>query len=230
MKKIQTIIRVSEIADVAQRLVGLFKQETTLQNDTFLKNLFAQIEIQGTALSVAIKKETAVSRLEEVDALRDETIMNLNNILIGYRSMRSLEIKEKAEKVYAVFQRYGTRIVRENYASESAHIESLLRDLSATDLQEAINGLSGVADTISELRERQTAFHTEQMAYEKALSQQGVSASASSFKKPLLELINTKLVSFFIAMKDEATYENFAQVVAQVIDNINETISRRAKK
>lgn len=222
--------RVSEVADIALRLVGLYAQETTLQTDVFLKNLFVEIEKQASELSKAIKKEAAISKLEEADNLRDETIINLNNILIGYRSMRSAEIKESAEKLYAIFERYGTKITRENYSSESAHIESLLRDLSATELQDAIGKLLGVSDTIEELRTRQTAFHSERMAYEKALSVQGATASATSLKKQLIEIINTKLVSYLSALQEEASHSDFAKVVAQVIDSANETVLRRNKK
>ncbi|MFJ1473050.1 DUF6261 family protein [Capnocytophaga cynodegmi] len=230
MKRLLTIVRVSELADIAHRLVGLFHQENELQTDAFLKNLFEKIDTQATALSVAIKKEVAVSKLEEADNLRDETIMNLSNILLGYRSMRSLEIRESAEKLYAVFDRYGTKITRENYSSESAHIESLLRDFSATELQEAIGKLLGVSDTIEELRTRQTAFHTERMAYEKSVSEQGFDESATALKKPLLGLINTKLISYLAALQEESTYANFAKVVSQVIDDANATINRRGKK
>lgn len=230
MNKISFKIRVSEIADVAHRLVNIFAKEASLQNDVFLKNLFAKIELQATAISIAIKKETAVSKLEEADNLRDETIINLHNILVGYRSMRTREIKESAEKIYAVFERYGTKITRENYSSESGHIESLLRDLAATDLQEAIGKLSGVAETIEELRTRQKAFHTEQQTYEKALSAQGTSESATALKKTLLELINNKLVYFLIATNTEAHYQNLSNLVAQIINSTNETILRRSKK
>lgn len=229
MKKINHKVRVSEVADIAHRIVTLFKEETGLQKETFLKNLFAEMEKQVLNLSESIKKEIAVSRLEELDGLRDETIFNLHNILVGYRSMRSAEIKEKAEKLYVIFQRYGTATTRESYATASAHIEALLKDFSATELQETIEGLSGVSETIEELRTRQANFRTEQMAYEKALSLQQATASATTLKKPLLDLINTKLVSFFTATQDDAPYKNFAKVLNQVIDSLNESIARRAK-
>lgn len=230
MKKINNKIRVSETANIAKRLVELFKQEKELQKDVFLKKLFSEIETQQLSLSEAMKKEMAVSKLEELDALRDETIFNLHNILLGYRSMRMPEVKEKADKLYTIFQRYGTGIARENYASASGHIESLLKDFSSPDLEEVISGLMGVSETIEELKTRQSTFHTEQMAYEKALSVQQNTASATTLKKPLLDLINTKLVSFFIATQEDEPYKSFAKVVNQVIDNANETITRRSKK
>lgn len=230
MNKVSYKIRIAEVADVATRLVNVYAEETNLQNDVFLKSLFEKIDTQAKAISAAIKKETVVSKLEELDKLRDETIYNLNNILVGYRSMRVAEIKESAEKIYAVFERYGTKITRENYSSGSAHIESLLRDLDATELEEAIGKLSGVSETIEELRTRQKEFQTEQKTYEKALSAQETSATASSFKKPIMELINGKLVAFLTAMKGEERYENLTNHITQIIDRANETVSRRTKK
>lgn len=230
MNTINYKTRVSELADIANRLVQLFGQQAELQSDWFLKKLFANIESQANALSVAIKREMAVSKLEEADNLRDETVINLSNILKGYKSMPSAEIRESADKLYSVFERYGTKITRENYSSASAHIDSLLRDLSVAELEESINKLSGISETIEELRSRQSAFSSKRMAYEKAISAREAEASATSLKRPLLSTINTKLVNYLTALREENKYVNFYQVVAQVIDDANTTVARRSKK
>lgn len=230
MKKLNSKLRVSEMEDFATRLVERFKEEQSLANDAFLKLLFEELEAKATEISVAIKRETATSKLDAADKLRDETIRNLNNVLQGYRSISLPEIKESADKLYTVFDRYGIKITRESYSSESAHIKSLLRDFAAEDLQPAIEKLLGVAETIEELRTRQEAFQNERVAYDKALAEQGSKASATVLKKPLVDLINVKLIPFLTAMGQSEVYKNFSGTVSQLVENTNSAIARRTKK
>ncbi len=230
MKKLSTKIRISELADVSARLVALFKGEKSLAEDVFLKPLFAQIEEKSVALSVAIKKESVISKLDELDGLRDDTIRDLRSALAGYASLRTAEIKESAEQLLAIFDRYGLKIVKENFSEESGHIESMLRDFSEAPAKALVEKLGGIKEILQELQERQSAFNTERVAYEKTLSVQGATASASVLKKPLLELLNAKLLSFLTAMKEQENYRGFAAGVARFIDEMNETITRRGKK
>lgn len=230
MKKLSTKIRISELADVSARLVALFKGEKSLAEDVFLKPLFTQIEEKSVALSVAIKKESVISKLDELDGLRDDTIRDLRSALAGYASLRTAEIKESAEQLLAIFDRYGLKIVKENFSEESGHIESMLRDFSEAPAKALVEKLGGIKEILQELQERQSAFNTERVAYEKTLSVQGATASASVLKKPLLELLNAKLLSFLTAMKEQENYRGFAAGVARFIDEMNETIARRGKK
>ncbi len=230
MKKLSTKIRISELADVSARLVALFKGEKSLAEDVFLKPLFAQIEEKSVALSVAIKKESVISKLDELDGLRDDTIRDLRSALAGYASLRTAEIKESAEQLLAIFDRYGLKIVKENFSEESGHIESMLRDFSEAPAKALVEKLGGIKEILQELQERQSAFNTERVAYEKTLCVQGAATSASVLKKPLLELLNAKLLSFLTAMKEQENYRGFAAGVARFIDEMNETIARRGKK
>lgn len=222
-------MRISELADTSLRIVDFYKKETALAEDTFLKPLLAEISEKTSAISAAIKKENTLSKLEDTDELRDETIKNLYSILNGYKAMRSAEIKASGEFLLTIFDKYGLKITRESYASESAHIESMLTDFSSEEAKKHIAKLSEVAETIAELRQRQTAFHTERMAYEQSLSHAKNTASASSLKKPLLDLINGKLVSFLTAMGQEGAYKNLYAVIEQVIKDANELTARRRK-
>lgn len=230
MKKINSKIRVSELADASLRMIDLYKKESALSKDAILKPLFAEIETQNTALSVAMKKEIAVSNLEKADELRDESIRNLYDILKGYKAMRSVEVKTAAEALLLIFDKYGVAITRESYASESALIESMLRDFSVAEAVENIEKLTEVKETLAEIRDRQTAFHNERLAYEKSLSDKGSTASATALKKPFLDLINVRLVSFLTSVEQVDLYKNFASVIAQVIKDANEAVERRVKK
>lgn len=230
MKKLDAKIRVAELADVSARLVEIYKSETSLVEDSFFKPLFDQIKERALALSIAIKKENAISKLEELDEQRDNTIRDLKNALVGYASLRTAEIRGSAEQLLTIFERYGLKVIRENYASQSGHIDSMLRDFSTEPALALVEKLADVKEILEELQERQTAFNTERMAYEKSLSELGTTPSASSLKKPLLDLLNVKLMNYLIATKEVEKYQSFAATVAQAFDEMNETIARRSKK
>ena len=109
-------------------------------------------------------------------------------------------------------------------------IESLLQDFSADSLSENIKGLEGVAEAIASIRSAQDEFTMANDEYVKASANKG--ASASSYNKPIVSLVNDKLVPYLNAMVI-AGNENcidFAKSVEAEINSANEAISKRGKK
>lgn len=232
MKNLHFNIRVTEIGDVANRLARLYKETSMLQEDTFLKTTFADLEAKGTAITEAIKKDQAVSQLEDADAQRDEAIRVLDKLLKGYESIPVATLKVHGEKLYTIFKKYGVKITTENYSSQSNLIDSLLKDFSATELQASITALSGVTEAIAKIRTEQENFATLRSQYEKATSESQAKANASSLRKPLLEVINKKVVPYLVAMSiaDAEKYGAFANEVAKIISDMNEVVKARSKK
>ncbi|MFK8301572.1 DUF6261 family protein [Capnocytophaga stomatis] len=229
MKKLDARARTTEIDDVSERLLVLYRKETALQEEAFLKATFAEIETLSQQITEAIKRDIAFSKQEDADLHRDNLVRSLNTALLGYRVLPVAQLKENAEKLYAVFSKYGVKITKEAYAIESSLIESLLQDLSAPELEQAITSLQGIKEIISQLRTVQTSFTQIRAEYEKTLSEQKDAPSASSLKRPLLNAINGKLIPYLIAMKiaNTAQYSSLANAVAQAIDATNIAIKRR---
>lgn len=232
MKKLSYKVRVTELDDVSNRLLEVYKKASTLKNDTFLKPLFAEIQKQSDQITEAIKRDVAVSNLEEADQKRDQAVRNLHNVLVGYRSMPIENLKKSAERLYEVFSKYGVKIVNENYASESALIEALLLDLASSDLREAINALTGVPECIAKLRTEQDYFNKVRADYGTAVVAQGQKSSASALKRPLLELINAKLITYLITMTmvNPEQYKAFSDLVSEIVEGMNIAIKRREKE
>ncbi|MFK8273321.1 DUF6261 family protein [Capnocytophaga canimorsus] len=229
MKKLDARVRTTEIDDVSDLLLVLYRKETALQEEAFLKSTFAEIETFSHEITEAIKRDVSLSKQEEADLRRDNLVRSLNAALLGYCALPIPQLKENGEKLFAVFSKYGVKITKEAYAVESSLIESLLKDLSAPELESAIASLQGIKEIISQLRNEQTAFTELRAEYEKSISEQKNTPSASSLKKPLLEAINGKLIPYLIAMKiaNPKQYSSLANAVEQVIDTTNTTIKRR---
>lgn len=230
MKKLFTTSKTTEIGDVSERLVVLFKKETSFADDTFLVSLFEEIETLSEQIIEAIKRDVIVSKLEEVDNARGKMIRSLNNILKGYQSMPIPKLKEAGEKLYKVFSKYGVSITRESYANQSSLTESLLQDFSATELESDILTLVGVSECISELRNAQKNFNEMRLEYEKTLVAQSQKPTASELKKVLITVINTKLVPYLIAVQlvNADKYGSFSATVAQIIEDNNAAVKRRS--
>lgn len=232
MKPLNYQSRITEVGDVANRLVVLYNATDALQDDAFLKTTFQELETQGEAITQAVKRDKAVSQLEEADAQRDEAIRVLGKLLKAYEVIPVEGLKPHGEKLSAIFQKYGVKITTENYSSQSNLVDSLLKDLSADGVQASITALSGVGEAIAGIRTAQEHFGQVRRAYETAFAKQQSKATASSLRKPLLELINKKLIPYLVAMQlsDTEKYQKFVHEVEKIINDMNEVVKARGKK
>ena len=232
MKPLNYQARVTELGDTALRLVKAFKAVTAVQNDAFLTKTFAEIEKQATAMTSAVKSDQALSKLEEADAQRDQAIRVLDKLLKGYENIPLENLKTHAKKLAEIFKKYGVKITGENYASQSTLINSLLGDFSATELKPSIEALAGVKEVLVEIQTKQDAFAALRSDYEKAQVSQKEKSSATSLRKPLLELINKKVVPYLVAMSvaQPELFKNLTAEASEIITSTNEAIKARSKK
>ncbi len=232
MNKLNTSVKVTVLGDTALRLVKAFKAVVAVQNDAFLTKTFAEIEKQATAMTSAVKSDQALSKLEEADAQRDQAIRVLDKLLKGYENIPLENLKTHAKKLAEIFKKYGVKITEENYASQSTLINSLLGDFSATELKPSIEALAGVKEALAEIQTKQNAFAALRSDYEKAQVSQKEKSSATSLRKPLLELINKKVVPYLVAMSiaQPELFKNLTAEASEIITSTNEAIKARSKK
>lgn len=232
MEKLRDKARVTEIGDVANRLVELFKKTSEVQGDTFLTGVFGEMEKQTKSLTESIKRDTVFSTLEEADAKRDQAVRVIGKLLNGYEYIPIESLKQHGQKLALVFKKYGVKITLENYSSQSNLINAMLNDFSVPELQSSITALAGVSEAIEDLRKSQENFANIRSGYEQAVIEKQNLPSATLLKKPLLELINKKLVPYLIAMEisNAETYGNFTTNSAQIITSINDMVRSRTKK
>lgn len=232
MKNLHFNIRVTEIGDVANRLANLYSSTANLQSDAFLKTTFAELQKQGEKITDAVKKSKAVSHLEEADAKRDEAIRVLDKLLKAYETIPVETLKAHGIKLSIIFKKYGVKITEENYSSQSNLIDSLLKDFSVSEVQPSIEALSGMKEAITAIRTTQEHFSQMRSDYEKAIAHSESTANASSFRKPILEMINKKIIPYLVAMQiaDTNKYGAFTNEVSKIINDMNEVVKARSKK
>ena len=210
--------RITEVDDTSDRLVALFKSETALAEDAFLKSLFTEMETLSANLTDAIKRNNA--------------IRTFSKVIEGYRAMPIATVKQKGERLHKVFSKYGLRLIQKNYTDKSSYIAALLKDLQSPDLTTLIAELQGVTECIDGIRQAQEAFNTHRVGYEKTLAHNVKQDSATQMKAPMLTLINEKLVPYATTMKmvDATKYRHFADTVTQIITDTNTAIKVRSTR
>ncbi|MCH5291811.1 MAG: hypothetical protein J1D88_08690 [Treponema sp.] len=79
--------------------------------------------------TTAIKHDAVVSKLDEVDSVRDSVTRDLFTLSNGYTASPFAEVKAAAAEVCATLDKYGRGMMGKGYAEQTALTESLLEDL-----------------------------------------------------------------------------------------------------
>lgn len=231
MKKLRSQIRNTEIDGLADTLVRLFKDDPKAQTDGFLISTMDQVESLSAKITLAILQDKTPSRMDEADNARDEALKTFSKLLAAYAVFPIASKKELALPLKAIYEKYeNASITSANYTSKSSLIESLLTEFSSSAISSNIAGLEGVPEAIDQIRSAQAQFTKANDDYVKANAKKG--ASASSYNKPILSLINEKLIPYLDAMviSNQENCLEFAKHVQSEIMRMNNTILKRMKK
>ena len=230
MDKLIAKSRITEVNDVATRMLGTFKKSGL--TDPYLLSTFTALDAGNTKLTLAIRRSKAESDLETMDEVRDNKVRSFYYLVQGFSHHPTKTIQEAAQSLLKVFDNYGLAMVGESYATESSLVNSLLLDLTKPKFQVSIALLSGCVELIAELQVAQTDFEQARIAYEAEKAIDGMQNNASELKKEVVELINNKILVYLGAMQqvDPVTFGVFASTCAQIIADNNEQVKKRGKK
>ncbi len=230
MNKLNAKARITEVDGLSDSVIRIFGADAKAQEDAFLKSQIAQLATLSDAITAAILQDKAVSNLDEADSRRDEAIKNLGVLLSGYAVFPLEEKKAAALGLKAVYDKYAkSGILSASYISESSMIESLLGDFSSAEAKANIEKLDGISEMVAAIRAAQDDFTAANDAFVKAEGSKG--ASASSYKKPILSVINDKIVPYLntMAVVGNTAVADFAKGVETEITRVNENIAKRGK-
>ena len=87
MKKLNSHARTTEVDDVSDRLIAVYDAHPALAADPFLAATFGEIRIQSHGITEAIKRDRALSKLDSTDALHDDRVRDLRDIIHGYHAL-----------------------------------------------------------------------------------------------------------------------------------------------
>lgn len=221
--KLNSNIRIADLSGVSNRIVE-FLNGQNLEPYAEYAQIMPDLQKLTQALSVAMDRSNLESELADLDAVRDKALSDLNKILKGYASISVAEVGDPAQRLLAIFNKYGVEIADYRYDAESGKIQSLLTDLAAPEAVADIAALAHVDTAINTLSEAQRAFEATKITYDQAAENRKENTqSASSIKPQLLDVINDKLVNYHMAMVQfrDARFKNLADTVNEWIQDAN---------
>jgi len=231
MNKLKLPIRNSELDGLSDSIIRNFRADEKAMNDAFLESSIKELESLSSEITSAILKSKTLSNLDTADNVRDDAIWTLGKLLSAYAVFPIAAKKEFSAPLKEIYDRYARAgITGESYASESALIESMLQDFGADSLSENIKALEGVAEAIASIRSAQDEFIRANDEYVRSCTDK--SDSATSLNKPIVRIVNEKLVPYLNAMVISGNGDciAFAKTVEAEINRTNEMISKRGKK
>ena len=230
--KVSPNIRVAEIETAAAAVSALFAKYTAVLSLSLFKMAEAELSDLDTQAVAALNSVKTLSSLDEKDAVRDEAIRTLGNVLTGYASLPIAEKKDAAKTLLDIYNRYGRALTEKNFAEQSALDKSFLADLSSAEAVAAAKKLEGVTEVIASFRAAEADFVAFTASYNDAKTAGKEKASSSLLKKQLLSCLNEKIIPLVNAAVaiDEASYHDFAAELATTITRANDAVSRRSKK
>lgn len=228
MNKINAKIRIADLDGLSDSIVRIYKADSAVQADAFLKGAFSELETLSAQITSAILQDKTVSRLDEADSVRDEALRSLGAVLTGYASFPVAEKKTAGIFLKSIYDKYiKAGIIKASYNAESSMIESLLEDFSGAESLANIEKLDGIDTLVANIRSAQDSFTAANDEYVKSSSSKG--ASATSLKKPLLSVINDKIVSYLNLMQANETLAEFSKSIEKEIARVNENVAKHGK-
>lgn len=230
MKKLTSQARVTEVDDTADRIIVKHNDDKKVADDAVISAIVKEITHYSDLVTEALKRGKLFSELEAADNVRDTKGRLLFDGVTGYAALPIPALSEPAKRILKILEKYGLGIFRENYAQESSHMEAMLLDLEAPAVAEDAKLLQGVPELIAAVGEAQTEFTKKRVAYEQAYAANENLPTATELKKPLLELINNKLIPYLEVMKgiNAEKYGLFTDSVEKIIADTNDTVNRRS--
>ena len=222
--------RTTEVADTATLLGQVYENRNI--EDLHLEGVMGNLGEANDQLLKVVNRDKAESNLAGLDEICDNKIQAFYYLLQGALHHPTGEVSSAAQRLQSIFDNYGVKMIHENYGSESAMIRSILRDYSAPELAPALSAVSGSSAVLAQLTEAHAEFEQARIAWESSKAEEGIYENASKMKKPVVDIINKRLVLYLNAMLqvDPEKYEVFVRQVAQIIADTNQRVNNRSQK
>ena len=228
MNKLSVKVTNATLDGFASSVIGEFKKDANAAKNAFVKKQMTALEETQKAMNAAILQSKDYSTLVEKDSARDSAFTAARKITEAY-AVFPIPAKQAANApIKALFDKYvKADLTGAAYKAESSLIASFRADLEAH--AEAIASLEGLKEALDALWSAEDAFVEANAAYVKSQNAKGV--SATSLRKPLLEIINEKLVPYLYAMiiSEDADCTAFASFFAKEIERTNASAQQQPK-
>ncbi len=231
LKKVDYNSRIAEVDTVSGQMDSAYKKEN-LDGDSNLAIIIDDIRSTRTKLEVAIQQTNAESVLAENDIVRDDKYRAISYIVMGATYNPAKMVKKSALFLQKIFDKYGLEVANMSYNEESSFITNLIAEYKTPEAIEKGDKVAGFAQALVELDDAQADFDTAASNWKTDKGNDKAEISASKIRKELVTLINSKFIPYLDVMQmvNGDIYGSFATAVAEIINDNNENVKKRASQ
>lgn len=220
----------AEVAAIVSRIVTL-SSEYDWANDPHLTTMIKDLNALENRFKLALGRDSVLSTLSELDAVRDDYVRDLYYILKGATHNPIDNVRNSGEQLLAIFEKYGLETIHQSYAIESSLLNSLINDLSEKSATDLFKPITGMKEIVALVVKAQEEFETNRVSYEQARAED-VQETASTVKKEALQVLNETIITYLktMAMINTTVYGKFSETIALMFKENNEQVRKRKKK
>ncbi|MFV0505144.1 MAG: DUF6261 family protein [Bacteroidales bacterium] len=220
--------RVNEVGGTAENLLKAY-HDAPIADDASLHATIALLEEKNAQLITAIEKNKAHSLLESFDQNRDGAFRACYQYLEACTLLPAGEAQVAAERIFAIFEKYGLSMIRMSYIEQTAQMKSIIEELEVAEIKAQVAAIAQLDVMVENLKQTQSDFQQAHSKYTSQLSVSKGEQSASELKPVVMEVINDQLVMYMRAMTKISpnTHEEFARKIAVEINRANQNIKTR---
>lgn len=210
-------------------LLFLEAKKKDYSSDPYLQELLITGETVCDCLLKSIDYQKVESELKFKSDNRKEKFSRLIHSVEGYTYNPDEQVAIAAKEIEKVLNNFGLKIVRQNYAKQTAQFQTLLSNLAEESLKESIGKLDGVEKLIVELTESQDEFVSYWLEYKNKQKEEDKQKCASVLKKELLTIMNKKLLPYVnqISLSQPLLYGNLCESWTKIVSDHNSLIRAR---
>lgn len=226
--KILINARISEMNGVMQQIINEYIKDDYSADDYFT-GLLTKLTENNNVLSEAIKRDTVVSELAELDGNTDDIYTSLHGLVKGFTYQPTANIAQAGDKVFTLIEKYGLQVKTKSYREKYPLLASLIQDSEMKEYQTAIGKITGCSMRFQQLKEAVEVFNTKQNAYLLKRDDLKNIPSATEVKKQLISIVNKELSTYLNAMyiAKPDVYSTLAKFVANRINECNAAVRNR---
>ena len=225
--RFSSVARLAEISAGVERIIS-WLESLTPEGDEHLAKETKELKDLSQRLIIAIRRGKTSVALEEFDLARDKATRLLFKLIDGYTAHPNEAKAQAAQKLSLITAKYPV-VWSFNQEEQSGLMNSLIKDFEGSEAE--VNALDGVKERFDEVKSAQEAFETAHKESLKVSKDEKESESASSLKKPILNLVNNDLLSYLDVMCsiEPSKYEKLATMIEGEIQNVNDKVVARSK-
>jgi hypothetical protein len=227
-----TRYRNSEFIQYLRDTVTIFKAFDLkgLKLDSFVNNIEANIGELDKVFVIASKNGNT-DALEIADARRDDAVIGIRTVAVGFERSHQENIRTAAKTILALMDKFGTGIAAFGHIAETNAITSIVKEFEtvqqATDAANTLN----ISEWVQELKLANLSFNEIFIVRNKDLADQP-DQNLKELRTPAMASYNNLInkTEAYFSITDKAEYKDLLNQINTIVLKYNASVPKQVPK